>query len=156
MPPQQPGRSRRGLWIALGIIGGLIVLSCAFCGILFALGVGPLVNIVGSIAGPTYTVNQYYNAVEKQDYTTAYSYIGTNLIAQNNQTLTQELYTTAAQALDTVKGKVTNFNVKNVNPNTTTTSVTVTVTRGNASPYDIHLQLQQVNGSWKITSYDNI
>ncbi|HEY6284884.1 MAG TPA: hypothetical protein VIX20_04425, partial [Ktedonobacteraceae bacterium] len=101
MPPQQPRRSRRGLWIALGIIGGLIVLSCAFCGILFALGVGPLVNIVGSIAGPTYTVNQYYNAVEKQDYTTAYSYIGTNLIAQNNQTLTQELYTTAAQALDT-------------------------------------------------------
>jgi hypothetical protein len=156
MPPQQPRRSRRGLWIALGIIGGLIVLSCAFCGILFALGAGPLVNIVGSIAGPTYTVNQYYNAVEKQDYTTAYSYIGTNLIAQNNQTLTQELYTTAAQALDTVKGKVTNFNVKNVNTNTTTTSVTVTVTRANAPSYDVLLQLQQVNGSWKITSYNNI
>src|SRR5207245_10841046 len=40
MPPQQPGRSRRGLWIALAIIGGLIVLSCAVCGVLFVTGVG--------------------------------------------------------------------------------------------------------------------
>src|SRR5436190_9828691 len=27
----QPKRSRRGLWIALAIIGGLIVLSCGVC-----------------------------------------------------------------------------------------------------------------------------
>jgi hypothetical protein len=156
MPPQQPRRSRRGLWIVLGIIGGLIVLSCAFCGILFALGVGPLVNIVGSIAGPAYTVNQYYNAVEKQNYPTAFSYIGTNLTVTNGQNLTQELYTTAATALDTVKGKVTNFSVGSISSSNNVTSVTVSVTRGSAAPYDVHLQLQQVNGSWKITSYDNI
>src|SRR6266702_1608563 len=40
MPQQQPGRSRRGLWIALAIIGGLIVLSCAICCVLFVTGVG--------------------------------------------------------------------------------------------------------------------
>jgi hypothetical protein len=156
MPPQQQRRSRRGLWIALAIIGGLIVLSCAGCGILFALGAGPLVNVVGSIAGPTYTVTQYYNAVEKQDYNTAFSYISTNLTASNGQTLTQELYTTAAQALDTVKGKVTNYSIGSISTNNNIASLTVSVTRGGAAPYAVRLQLQQVNGSWKITSYDNI
>ncbi len=154
--PPQPRKSRRGLWIVLGIIGGLIVLSCALCGILFALGAGPLVNMVGSIAGPAYTVNQYYNAVEKQDYSTAYSYLSTNLIAQNNQPLTQELYMTAAQTLDTAKGKVSNYSVGSVSVTNNIASVTVTVTRGSTPAYDVHLQLQQVNGSWKITRFDNI
>ncbi len=101
-------------------------------------------------------MSQYYSAVEKQDYNTAFSYISTNLTASNGQTLTQELYATAAQALDTVKGKVTNFSVGNVSTNNNVATVTVSVTRGGGTPYDVHLQLQQVNGSWKITSYDNI
>ena len=158
MPPQQPRRSRRGLWIVLGIIGGLIVLSCAACGILFALGAGPLVNIVGSIAGPAYTVNQYYNAVEKQDYTTAFSYISTNSTVLNGQISTQDLYTSAAQAVDAAKGKVTSFSIGNISltNNNNTAIVTVTVTRSSTPAYVVHLQLQQVNGSWKIVSLDNI
>src|SRR6266566_4473183 len=148
MPPQQPGRSRRGLWIALAIIGGLIVLSCAVCGILFATGVGFFAK---TVVGPAITANQYYSAVEKQDYNTAFSYISTNLTASNGQTLTHELYSTAAQALDTVKGKVTNFSVGSISTSNNVASVTVSVTRGSASPYDVHLQLQQINGSWKIT-----
>jgi hypothetical protein len=131
-------------------------LGCATCGILFARGIGPLVGIVGSIAGPANTVNQYYNAVERQDYNTAFSYIDQNLTASNGQPLTQQVYTLAAQGLDTLKGKVTNFTVKNITTNNTTTNVIVTVTRANAPAYDVHLELQQVNGTWKITSYDNI
>jgi len=158
MPPEQARRSRRGLWIVLGIIGGLIVLSCAACGILFALGAGPLVNIVGSIAGPAYTVNQYYNAVEKQDYTTAFSYISTNSTVLNGQISTQDLYTSAAQAVDAAKGKVTSFSIGNISltNNNNTAIVTVTVTRSSTPAYVVHLQLQQVNGSWKIVSLDNI
>jgi hypothetical protein len=153
MPPQQPRKSRRGLWIALGIIAGVIVLGCGACGILSVAGIGFFAK---TIAGPAITVNQYYSAVEKQDYNTAFSYISTNLTASNGQTLTQELYTTASQGLDTLKGKVTNFSVGSVSTNNNVASVTVSVTRGSAAPYDVHLQLQQVNGAWKITSYDNI
>ena len=153
-PPQQPKRSRRGLWIVLGIIGGLIVLSCAVCGILFATGAAFFAK---TIAEPAIVVNDYYNAVEKQDYSTAYMYIGTNLTASNGQALTQELYTTAAKALDTVKGPVTKYTFgNNISVTNNTASVTVSVTRGSAPAYDVKLQLQQVNGSWKITSYDNI
>src|SRR6266581_867509 len=153
MPPQQPGRSRRGLWIALAIIGGLIVLSCAVCGVLFVTGVGFFAK---TVVGPAITANQYYSAVEKQDYNTAFSY--TNLTVLNGQNLTQELYTTTAQALDTAKGRVTNFSVGNIslNNNNNAASVTVSVTRGSASPYNVQLQLQQVNSSWKITSFNNI
>ncbi len=153
MPPQQLKRSRRGLWIVLGIIGGLIVLSCAVCGILFVAGVGFFAK---TVAAPALVANQYYSAVEKQDYTTAYSYLNTNLIAQNNQPLTQELYTTAAQTLDTAKGTVSNYSVGNISVNNNTASVTVSVTRGSTPAYDVQLQLQQVNGTWKITRFDNI
>jgi len=151
-PPQQPGRSRRTLWIVLGIFGGLIVLSCAICGILFVAGVGFFAK---TVAAPALVVNQYYSAVQKQDYNTAYSYIDQNLTASNNEPLTQQVYTVAAQLLDTTKGKVSNFSVGNVSVTNNTASVTVSVTRGSTA-YDVHLQLQQVNGSWKITSYDNI
>jgi hypothetical protein len=123
------------------------------CGILFATGVGFFARTVGA---PVNVVNQYYNAIEKQDYTTAYSYLGTNLTASNGQTLTQDLYTTAAQALDTAKGTVKSFTVGNVSVTNNIASVTVTVTRTNAPAYDVQLHLEQVNGSWKITSYDNI
>ncbi len=109
-----------------------------------------------TVVGPAITANQYYSAVEKQDYQTAFSY--TNLTVLNGQNLTQELYTTTAQALDTAKGRVTNFSVGNIslNNNNNAASVTVSVTRGSASPYNVQLQLQQVNGSWKITSFNNI
>src|SRR6266513_481063 len=152
-PPQQPGRSRRGLWIALAIIVGLIVLGCAVCGILFANGVGFFAK---TVAGPAITVDQYYTAVKNQDYNTAYSYISPNTTTSTGKTLTQQLYTVAAQGLDTLKGKVTNFSVGSVSTSNNVASVTVSVTRGSDSPYDVHLQLQQVNGSWKIISYDNI
>jgi len=94
--------------------------------------------------------------VKNQDYNTAYSYISTNLTASNGQALTQQLYTTAAQALDLTKGKVTSFSAGPPSINNNVASVTVSVTRSGGSPYDVHLQLQQINSSWKITSYDNI
>ncbi|MGZ3626567.1 MAG: Rv0361 family membrane protein [Ktedonobacteraceae bacterium] len=153
MPQQQPRKSRRGLWIALAIIAGVIVLGCGACGILSVAGIGFFAK---SVVGPAVTANQYYSAVEKQDYNTAYSYISTNLTAANGQTLTQQIYTAAAQGLDTLKGKVTNFSVGNVSTNNNIATVTVSVTRGSGPSYDVHLQLQQVNGAWKITSYDNI
>lgn len=131
------------------------MLSCAICGILFVTGVGFFAK---TVAAPALVVNQYYNAVEKQDYNTAYSYIDQNLTASNGQPLTQQVYTVAAQALDEVKGKVSNFSVGNISitNNNNSASVTVSVTRGSTPAYDVRLQLQMVNGSWKITSYDNI
>ncbi len=154
VPPQpQPRQSRRALWIVLGIFGGLIVLSCALCGIFFALGIGFFAR---TVAAPTNTVDQYYTAIKNQNYDTAYSYVDPNLTASNGQPLTQQIYTTAAQALDAVKGQVSSYSVGSISVNNNITSITVSVTRTNAPAYDVHLQLKQESGTWKIISYDNI
>lgn len=128
------------------------MLSCALCGIFFVAGIGFFAK---TVAAPALVVNQYYSAVQKQDYNTAYSYIDQNLIATSDQASTQQAYTLAAQELDTLKGPVSSFSVGNITANNNITSITVSVKRGNNS-YDVHLQLQQVNGAWKITSIDNI
>jgi hypothetical protein len=149
----QPRRSRRGLWIALAIIGGLIVLSCAVCGILFVTGAAFFAK---TVAGPAIVVNQYYSAVEKQDYNTAFSYMEPGTTTFRGQPITQQVYTLAAQGLDTLPGKVSNYSVGNISLNNNSAVVTVSVTRGSTPAYDVQVQLQQVNGSWKIVSFDNI
>ena len=154
MPPQQPRKSRRGLWIALAIIAGVIVLGCARA----VYSLQPVAGFFAkTAAGPAITVNQYYSAVEKQDYPHSLFVHKHELdrVKWPNPD-SGKSYTTAAQALDTVKGKVTNFSVGNVSTNNNIATVTVSVTRGSGPSYDVHLQLQQVNGAWKITSYDNI
>ena len=128
------------------------MLSCATCGILFATGVGFFAK---TVAAPALVANQYYSAVEKQDYSTAYSYLNTNSIVLNGQTVTQELYTTVAQTVDTAKGNVSHYSVGNISVTNNTASVTVTVTRASTPAYDVQLQLQQVNGTWKIISFNN-
>ena len=151
----QPRRSRRALWIVLGIFGGLIVLSCALCGIFFALGIGFFAK---TVAAPINVVDQYYTAIKNQNYTTAYSYIDTNsnLTAPNGQPLSQELYTATARLVDIGKGRVSSFSIGSPSVNNGVTSLTVKVNRTNAQAYDVRLQLKQVNSTWKIISFDNI
>lgn len=151
-PQQQPKKSRRGLWIALAIIGAIIVLACGGCAIASAAGIGFFASTIGA---STTAANAYYQAIEKQDYTTAYSHLAPNRVTPSGQQVTQDLFATAAQGLDTSKGPVTSFNQTSINVDNGVAKVTMAVTR-NGATYDVHLELQQINGDWKITSYDNI
>lgn len=151
--PQPPKRSLRWLWITLSIIGGILVLSCAGCVIASKAGYNFLQS---NVVGPTEVANSYYQAIENQDYSQAYTYLANNMQTTSGQTLSQNLYTAAAQAKDTTDGQVTNFTQANLSNSNGTASLTMTVTR-NAQTYDVHLKLQQdSSGTWKITSYDDI
>ena len=136
----------------LGIIAGVLVLGCAVCGLAFA-GVGFFAK---TVAGPAIVVDQYYNAVKNQDYTTAFSSMEPGTTTFRGQVISQQTYAVAAQGLDTLRGKVSSFSVAVPTVTNNSASVTVTVNRTNAAAYDVHLQLQQVNGTWKIVSFDNI
>ncbi|HZU68514.1 MAG TPA: hypothetical protein VFA09_14655 [Ktedonobacteraceae bacterium] len=174
VPPQVPGyaqpqpkKSNRTLWIVLGIIAGILLLACGGCALVFGLigkGVQNTVNTVTtsvdqtatavSAEGAQVTAQAYYAAIQAQDYTTAYSYLDSNLVASNGQPLTQDLYTQAATSRDASLGQVTNFSVAadSNDPN----SITVTVTRSQGSTYTVHLKFTFTSDGWKISSYDEI
>ncbi len=162
VPPQaqwqQPRRSRRGVWIALAIVGVVLVLGCGGCAAAAIAGVGFFAN---SLAGPTQAANNYYQAIKNRDYHQAFSYIDTSGISsQQDQQLTEDAYTVLAQTEDVASGPVTRFSQTNINVNSTngvnTASVTMSVTRQSRGTYSVQLQLKEENGVWKITDYSNV
>lgn len=106
--------------------------------------------------GATVTANSFYQAIENQDYTKAYSYLASNMQTTGGTALTQDVFTTGATAEDTSLGTVTNFSQTSINTNNGTASVTMSVTRSGGQSYVVHLQLQQINGNWVITQFDKI
>lgn len=150
--PQQPKKSLRWLWITLSIVGGVLVLGCAGCITLSVLGY----NLFAPTVGATVTANSYYQAIKNQDYTQAYSFLASNMTTTNGGPLTQSAFTTGATAEDTTLGTVTNFSQTSISTSNGTASVTISVTRSGGQSYVVHLQLQQINGNWLITQFDNI
>jgi hypothetical protein len=143
----------RWLWITLAIVGGIIVLACAGCGIFAYIAGKTAVNV----AGPAITAGEYYQFVKQQNYAKAYTLLDKNttitIAGRSVPGPDQQSFVTAAQAVDASIGPVSNFSVR---PNSSDTShLTVTVTRGSQT-YDVHLTLAQLGGSWKITSMDGI
>jgi hypothetical protein len=153
MPPPQKKGSLTWLWITLGIVGGVLILSCVACGV---IGYN-IAKQATNLAGPSITATQYYTYMRAQDYNKAYSFVDPNATftvgGQSIPVTDQQSFTTAAQTFDQSLGTISNVVVQ---PSTSTTSnVTVTVTRGGKS-YDVHLTMQQVANSWKIVSADGI
>ena len=147
---QPPKKRRRWLWIVLGVVGVLL---------LVCVGGGVLLFYLGTHNGATDAANQYYTAIEKQDYNTAFTYLDTSNFILNGRTINQVVFSQAGQIVDQTKGKVTNFSITNTsissNNGVNTAQITVSVTR-NGPPYDVHLNLQQESSGWKITKIDNI
>ena len=93
----------------------------------------------------------YYQALEQQNYTQAYSFLDPNAIdTTTNQKLTLEVFTALAQSTDTSEGSITTFSVGAFPP-----LVVMTVTR-KYGPYHAHLQVKLEGSAWKITSLDRI
>lgn len=155
-PFAQPQKktSLRWLWITLGIIGGILVLSCAGCAIAGALGF----NFLAQAVGPQITVQQYYQAVKQQDYATAYSFLTSDArVSANGQSVPvsgESSFQTAATTLDSTLGPVTN--ISSNTQGSDTSQVTVTVTRSRGGSYQVHLVLVKVGNNWKIQSADGI
>ncbi len=93
----------------------------------------------------------YYQALEQQNYTLAYSFLDPNATdTTTNQKLTPEVFTALAQSTDTSEGSITTFSVGAFPP-----LVVMTVTR-KYGPYHTHLQVKLEGSTWKITSLDRI
>jgi hypothetical protein len=148
-PEPPPKRRRRWPWIVLGIIVVLLLV----CG-----GGGFLLFNFASHNGATDAANQYYTAVEHQDYNTAFSYLDASRLQLNGQGLTEQLYVQGALLFDQTKGKLTAYSITgssiNSNNGVNTAMLTVSETR-NGSSYDVNVGLMQESSGWKITSLNN-
>ena len=166
MPPTpgyvQPQKSSlRWLWITLAIVGGILVLGCGGCIIASAAGLGIFGQAVSTAIAPSATANSYYNAIKKQDYATAFTYLDTSSASVEGQPqLTKDAFIILGQTTDATKGTVSSFSQTAVSVDTNTSSsttarITMNVTR-NGSTYPVHLELRLTNNVWKITSIDNM
>ena len=124
------------LWYAI-IVGALLI-----------WGLGSAITIIGS---PTITCDEYYNAIRDQDYSRAYTFLGSGVKAG----LSQEAFTQQAQQQDGAYGHVRQFFYAN-GPGDDPASVTLTVTRANGTSSTVNLEMRQEGRSWKITSFDRI
>lgn len=147
-PPQK--KSLKWLWITISIVAAVFIFSCAICGSL---------GLFFSIPGSNRVAQDYYNAVKKQDYATAYTYLATGAAfvdPQSNQTIqipSRSAYITVAQALDKDLGVLTDYQVSS---GSDTNHVNVAVTRVKTQQYTITLSMTQVDGNWKILNANGI
>ena len=157
----QPQRSSlRWLWITLAIVGGILVLGCGGCIIASVAGLGIFGRAVSTAIAPSTTANSYYNAIKKQDYATAFTYLDISGASVEGQQVSKDAFIILGQTIDATKGTVSSFSQSGISLNTntssgTTATITMDVTR-NGSTYTVHLELRQENNVWKITSVDNI
>ena len=134
----------------------------------------PLVIIIGIIAASYYAEShrpsvgdamhasgQYYQAIQRHDYTTAYNSLDKNatITLQSRPVVMNSVHTlaTASQSLDTRDGVISSYIATDghFEQGTNIVELTMKVTRTGQS-YDVHLKLELVSGSWKILSADGV
>lgn len=100
------------------------------------------------------TASSYYQAIQAQNYTSAYSFLDANIVPLNGQALTQQVYTQVAQFRDSQYGPVASFTV--LVSTTDPTAVVMTVSRKGGLRYHTHLKFKQEGSEWKIVTLDGI
>ena len=142
---EQSRRSRRRFWL---LIGGISIVVF----IVFAVYVGfAAYSAINTVKQTGSIPERYYLNIMSGDYTTAYSYLDSNATI-DGQPVDQQAFIRLAKAADAQNGTVhgITFNIES-----DATHVTATVSRGSRN-YNVHLVLQQENGTWKIVSADGI
>ena len=104
---------------------------------------------------------QYYQAIQRQDYTSAYNSLDRNatITVHSRPVLMDSVDTlaTRSKALDTQDGMISNSTATggNFEQGTNIVDLTMKVTRTSHS-YDVHLKLELVSKDWKILSADGV
>jgi hypothetical protein len=157
VPPQVgflPKRRKVPLWawIVIAFVVFVVVIACGVLGLVLFLNNSPAKAVV----------QDYYAAVEKQDYAKAYTYLDIQTLTAAGQQLpaTQETYIQASQELDQIEGKVTAYSIIGIeisgsSSTGNTASITVSVTRG-GKMLEVHVQLRQIGNNWKIVGVDHL
>jgi hypothetical protein len=152
-PRSTPGSSRRNVMVA-AIISVVVILLTVYVLLRLVAPNGTTPPSAAQRAAES-TVQSFYSAVAKQDYSTAYGYLATKQQAD----LTKYTFTLFAQQSDAQNGKVTAFHEIRYDRDTNNAlqaTIQEQVTRAHNVTYTISLQMtQEADGSWKILSEDH-
>ncbi len=124
-------------------------------------GVGLLEGLVGLVlwllpggdSPPVKVVNQYYAALENQEYSMAFQYLDLSLGGPLGQMMTQAEFIERAQAYDAEHGRITNYSLAGVRANPSKRVFTIKVTRW-SDAYRTQLRLTKQGDAWKIVGVD--
>lgn len=156
--PQPARESNRALWITLSIVGGVLLVVCVSCSVLFAISISRTASNVNKLLGPTLAVTTFCVDVQDQEYSVAYDQLSRSLQSQ----MTRDAFVAAALAHDQSSGRVTDCtpdtNSPPADPNRPPVMVRITITRGSGSSAftsNGELTLIQEGGAWKIDFIDS-
>ncbi len=134
---QPQKKSRRTLWIVLGIVGAIMLFACAGCGILAYIG----------RSTPTRTLTTFCTDMQNANYQDAYQQLSTRV--QNNTS--QSNFTRVfSEAID-LGGGLTSCTVSNVTESGSSGSGVITMQlKSAAQPSVFNTVLVNEGGTWKI------
>ncbi|HEX6817777.1 MAG TPA: hypothetical protein VF120_05335 [Ktedonobacterales bacterium] len=107
-------------------------------------------SLLGINLGALQTLGSYCAAMESQNYSTAYGFLGGTLASDAGSA---DIFAEIAQLQDQVDGKVTGCAITAIPAGNTDTSTTVTatLTRSTLGAKSGNITLTATNGTWKIT-----
>lgn len=125
------------------------------------LGIGLLELLVGLVLwllpggqSPASTVaNQYYTALEQQDYLMAFQCLDPLMGSPLSEPITQARFSERAQAYDAEHGRVVSYALTGVQANPGQRLYTIKVTRASGT-YKTRLHVAKQGYDWKITGFD--
>lgn len=135
-PQQKP--SRRGLWIALSAIVGVLLI------------VGIVFGVIGYVnrSTPTKTLNAFCNALKGGDYKTAYNQLSSGLQAKFGS----EAQFAAGYSSNGGLGKITGCTVSNVDDSAGTGTLSYSLSGGSSSSLVVDYTLIDENGVSRINA----
>jgi hypothetical protein len=139
-----PSRTRTMLLVGVAVVALIVFLTVA--GVVIASGV----FFTNQLNDPSTVVEDYYNALQTQDFNRAYGYLSTN--AQHNTS--QSAFETDARADDALSGAIASYTITSDTTNGSTAVITLDLVRRGA-PTQATVEtigLVKQNGSWRIDS----
>lgn len=143
--PPPTRKSRKGLWITLGVIAAVLVVGCSGVGFAFYQFLAPA-TAAGEMCG----------VFKTQNYTAGYTLLSANLRAQ----ISADQFAQTGQALDQIEGKVqscgqaTGGTAYQYSLGSGTASVTVVLARASAGNMQGTIHLKNESGGWKVDGLD--
>lgn len=146
-PPPTPKPRARLRTVVIAVVAVVALLVCVTgAGAVIASGV----FVTSQLNDPSTVVEDYYNALETQDFTRAYGYLSTN--AQHHTS--ESALETDARADDALSGSIASFVITSASTNGSTGVVVLDlVRRGSPNQATVEtIGIVKENGSWRIDS----